>query len=92
VNAAAPAGVLSGPGVFATTRWSLILSAADSTGNEQKAREAVAELCRVYWRPIFSFVARQGDAIENSQDPLRSNPRFQRILVGPKPKTVVTAP
>ncbi len=25
-------------------------------------------------------------------DPLRSNPRFQKILAGPEPKTVLTAP
>ncbi|HWH91691.1 MAG TPA: hypothetical protein VNV64_07840, partial [Candidatus Binatia bacterium] len=38
---------------FVTTRWSLILSAANLGSEEQKARDALAELCRVYWRPIF---------------------------------------
>ena len=58
----------SEPRVFATTRWSLILSAANSEGEEQKARDALAELCRTYWRPIFSFVCRRGYSTEDAQD------------------------
>jgi hypothetical protein len=37
------------PREFVTTRWSLILSAANLGSEEQKARDALAELCRVYW-------------------------------------------
>jgi RNA polymerase sigma factor (sigma-70 family) len=55
-------------GVFATTRWSIILSAADSTDEEQKGRDALAELCRTYWRPIYSFVSRRGYSPEDAQD------------------------
>src|SRR6266700_7084390 len=54
--------------VFATTRWSLILSAANSESGEQKARIALDELCRTYWRPIFSFVCRRGYSMEDAQD------------------------
>jgi len=54
------------PREFVTTRWSLILSAAN--GEEQKARGALAELCRTYWRPIFSFVRARGYSIEDAQD------------------------
>jgi RNA polymerase sigma factor (sigma-70 family) len=53
---------------FGTTRWSLILSAAGSSADEQKAREALAELCRTYWRPVFLFVSRQGYSLEEAQD------------------------
>ena len=56
------------PGQFATTRWSLILSAADSEGEEQKACQALDELCRIYWRPIFSFVYQRNHSIEDAQD------------------------
>ena len=56
------------PRVFATTHWSLILSAANSESGAQKARDALAELCRTYWRPIFSFVARRGSSMEDAQD------------------------
>jgi RNA polymerase sigma factor (sigma-70 family) len=55
-------------GVFATTRWTIVLSAGDSGAEEQKGRDALAELCRVYWRPIFSFVCRRGYSAEDAQD------------------------
>jgi len=56
------------PREFVTTRWSLILSAAKLGGEEQRARDAFAELCRTYWRPIFSFVLARGHSIEDAQD------------------------
>ena len=64
----AAAGDLAEPRGFGTTRWSLILSAAGSNVDEQKAREALAELCRTYWRPVFLFVSRQGYPLEEAQD------------------------
>src|SRR4030095_13916352 len=64
----AVAGELAERRVFGTTRWSLILSAAGSSAEEQKAREALAELCRTYWRPVFLFVSRQGYPLEEAQD------------------------
>ena len=56
------------PREFVTTRWSLILSAAKLGSQEQKARDAIAELCRTYWRPIFTFVCARGYCIEDAQD------------------------
>ena len=56
------------PRAFATTRWSLILSAAHSEGGEEKARSALDELCRIYWRPVFSFICRRGYSTEDAQD------------------------
>ena len=56
------------PREFVTTRWSLILSAAHFGSEEQRARDALAELCRTYWRPIFSFVRGRGYSIEDAQD------------------------
>jgi hypothetical protein len=38
------AGAQTEPRVFATTRWSLILSAANSDADGQKAREALPEV------------------------------------------------
>ena len=58
----------SEPRLFATTRWTLILSAANSENEEQKTRHALAEVCRTYWRPIFSFVCRRGYSTEDAQD------------------------
>jgi RNA polymerase sigma factor (sigma-70 family) len=56
------------PREFVTTRWSLILSAANLGREEQKTRDALAELCRTYWRPIFSFVCARGHSVEDAQD------------------------
>jgi len=56
------------PREFMTTRWSVILSAANLENEEQKARDALAELCRTYWRPIFSFVRAHGHSVEDAQD------------------------
>jgi RNA polymerase sigma factor (sigma-70 family) len=56
------------PRNFATTRWSLILTSADLAGDDQRVRLALAELCRLYWRPIFSFVCRRGHSPEDAQD------------------------
>src|SRR5436190_7876793 len=56
------------PREFVTTRWSLILSAANLGSDEQKAHDALAELCRTYWRPIFSFVRARGYSVEDAQD------------------------
>ncbi len=42
---------------FTTTRWSVVL---DAQSELRAAREALEKLCRIYWRPIYSFVQRQG--------------------------------
>jgi RNA polymerase sigma-70 factor (ECF subfamily) len=54
--------------IFATTRWSLIVSVGGSDGDEEKARAALGELCRIYWRPVFSFVCRGGYESHDAQD------------------------
>jgi RNA polymerase sigma factor (sigma-70 family) len=53
---------------FATTRWSLILSSLGEESDESKAREALAQVCRIYWRPIFAFVCRKGHSVPDAQD------------------------
>jgi DNA-directed RNA polymerase specialized sigma24 family protein len=51
-----------------TTRWSVILSCVDSEGGEQKARKALAELCKIYWRPVFAFICHKGHSVPDAQD------------------------
>ena len=55
-------------GTFVTTRWSLILSGAGSKSKEQATRAALAELCRIYWRPIFAFISRRGYSTQDAED------------------------
>jgi RNA polymerase sigma factor (sigma-70 family) len=63
-----------------TTRWSLILSGAGSGSRDQEIREALAELCRIYWRPIFFFIVRRGYSPEDAED--LTQDFFVRILRG----------
>lgn len=44
--------------VFATTRWTQIIEAARSS--DPRSGEALAEVCRVYWYPLYAYVRRQG--------------------------------
>ena len=53
---------------FASTRWSVILSCADTRNAPDKAHDALAELCRIYWRPIFAYVCRTGRSTADAQD------------------------
>jgi len=53
---------------FSTTRWSLILSCGNGATVEGKAQQALTELCRTYWRPVFAFVCRRGYSIPDAQD------------------------
>ncbi len=55
-------------GRFNTTRWSLILSSLEGECDESKARQALSQLCRIYWRPIFAFICRKGHAVPDAQD------------------------
>lgn len=54
-------------GVFATTHWSVVLRAAGQHGTPASA-EALEQLCRSYWYPIYAFVRRQGRSPEDAQD------------------------
>jgi RNA polymerase sigma-70 factor (ECF subfamily) len=55
-------------GTFVTTRWSLILSGSGPKDKEQETSAALAELCRIYWRPIFAFVCRRGYSTQDAED------------------------
>ncbi len=51
-----------------TTRWSVIISCVNSEGGEEKARKALAELCKIYWRPVFAFICHKGHSVPDAQD------------------------
>ena len=51
---------------FATTRWSLIRDGGALGGS--KANSGLAQLCQIYWRPIFSFIYRRGYSAQDAQD------------------------
>jgi DNA-directed RNA polymerase specialized sigma24 family protein len=55
----------NGAVAFATTHWSIVLTAQ---GESPAAREALEKLCRAYWRPLYVFVRQQGYRHEEAED------------------------
>ncbi len=53
-------------GQFATTRWSTVTIASDSSS--PGARAALERLCQDYWPPLFAFALRQGRDFHTAQD------------------------
>jgi len=59
-------GIAQNGGVaFTTTNWSVVLEAQ---GQSPAAKEALEKLCRTYWRPVYSFVRREGTGPEEAED------------------------
>lgn len=50
--------------MFATTRWTLVLAAGDAG----TAHEALEQLCRLYWFPLYAYVRRRGHDAHAAQD------------------------
>jgi RNA polymerase sigma factor (sigma-70 family) len=66
VTSLSAAGPESRGGIaFTTTHWSVVLEAQ---GESAAAQEALEKLCRTYWRPVYSFIRRQGTRTEDPED------------------------
>ncbi len=61
-----PDSAAAGAGQFVTTHWSAVIRArkADSAA----AQEALGELCRTYWYPLYAFIRRQGRGPHEAED------------------------
>jgi len=55
----------NGTVAFATTHWSIVLTAQERS---PAADAALEKLCRIYWWPLYGFVRRQGYSPEEAQD------------------------
>jgi RNA polymerase sigma factor (sigma-70 family) len=53
---------------FNTTRWSVVRSCVSGEGSKHDAQAALSQLCRIYWRPVFTFVCRSGYSVADAQD------------------------
>ncbi len=62
--------------VFATTRWTLVLAAGDDVSPQ--GREALEQLCRSYWFPLYAYVRRRGNDADAAQDLVQGF--FARLL------------
>lgn len=51
---------------FCTTHWTIVLAAGDPSA--PNAQEALAELCRAYWHPVYVYVRRRGHASHDAED------------------------
>lgn len=61
---------------FATTRWTVVLHAGRRSSPQSD--EALAELCRCYWYPLYAYVRRQGFSKEDAEDLTQTF--FERLL------------
>jgi len=58
-----------GPGTgsfFPKTRWTLVQSFKEP-GNPQ-SDQALEELCRIYWQPVYGYIRRRGNAPADAED------------------------
>lgn len=56
----------SGGGFFPNTRWSMVVAAQESQSTQRG--EAIAELCHIYWRPVYLFIRQRGNSPEETED------------------------
>ncbi len=55
-------------GQFAATRWTVVVAAGEPDSASPTAGAALSELCRIYWRPLYLFLRREGWGAEDAQD------------------------
>src|SRR5262245_28274842 len=50
---------------FPTTHWSVVLTAREES---PRAADALAQLCEVYWYPVYAYIRRRGHGPHDAQD------------------------
>src|SRR4051812_14712716 len=53
-------------GTFTTTHWSVVVAA--SIPGDPAHQEALANLCRSYWLPVYAYIRRRGHKPADAQD------------------------
>lgn len=51
---------------FATTRWTMVSAAGGLS--DDAASQALAELCQIYWPPLYGYLRRRGHDREEAED------------------------
>lgn len=72
--------------LFPATRWTLVLRTLEGDSRE----EALAELCRMYWSPVYFFIRKRGRNPHDAEDltqgffaRMLNNDRFQKAASKP---------
>lgn len=68
----------TGPSAFPTTRWTLVVAAADP--RQAASRSALMALCEGYWYPLYVYVRRRGYSADQAED--LTQEFFVRVLEG----------
>ena len=58
--------LVEGEASFHTTRWTMVMKAAQSQA--LGGQSALAELCRLYWYPLYIFARRRGHSPDDAKD------------------------
>src|SRR5262245_43389420 len=74
----------AGAGQFPSTHWSVVLQARNRTS--PRADEALAELCRAYWYPLYAYIRHRSASGDQAQD--LTQEFFARLLEKPFLDTV----
>jgi RNA polymerase sigma-70 factor (ECF subfamily) len=61
---------------FRTTRWTVVLAAAHR--DSSTAQEALAQLCQMYWYPLYAYIRRRGNNPTDAEDLTQGF--FERLL------------
>lgn len=64
--------------LFATTRWTMVFAAGRNREEDSSGGEALEDLCRIYWFPLYAYVRRRGYAKEDAEDLTQSF--FSKLL------------
>jgi RNA polymerase sigma-70 factor (ECF subfamily) len=51
---------------FATTQWSIVLAAGKP--DDSNAQVALGQLCELYWYPLYAYVRRRVENVDDAQD------------------------
>ena len=63
-------------GGFITTRWSLVQNAR--SGDAKESERALAELCQLYWYPLYAFARARVSSPEDAEDLIQGF--FEQVL------------